>query len=33
MDILPDISFRFIGEEGSAAQGFTAELTDDPTWM
>ncbi|GAX80036.1 hypothetical protein CEUSTIGMA_g7475.t1 [Chlamydomonas eustigma] len=26
-------SHKFIGEEGSAAQGFTAELTDDPTWM
>ncbi|KAG1662640.1 hypothetical protein FOA52_009625 [Chlamydomonas sp. UWO 241] len=26
-------SHRFIGEEGSAAQGFTAELTDEPTWM
>ncbi|BDA46202.1 Inositol monophosphatase 2 [Coccomyxa sp. Obi] len=24
---------KFIGEEGSAAQGFTAELTDAPTWM
>lgn len=24
---------QFIGEEGSAAQGFTAELTDAPTWM
>ena len=24
---------EFIGEEGSAAQGFTAELTDAPTWM
>lgn len=23
---------RFIGEEASAAQGFTSELTDDPTW-
>ena len=24
---------KFIGEEGSAAQGFTAELTDEPTWL
>ncbi|EFN58920.1 hypothetical protein CHLNCDRAFT_34254 [Chlorella variabilis] len=24
---------KFIGEEGSAAQGFTEELTDAPTWM
>ncbi|KAL4534484.1 hypothetical protein Ndes2526A_g05380 [Nannochloris sp. 'desiccata'] len=24
---------KFIGEEESAAQGFTAELTDAPTWM
>ncbi|KAK9842473.1 hypothetical protein WJX81_001652 [Elliptochloris bilobata] len=24
---------RFIGEEGSAAQGFTSELTDEPTWL
>ena len=23
---------KFIGEEGSAAQGFTSELTDAPTW-
>lgn len=23
----------FIGEEGSASQGFTAELTDAPTWL
>ncbi|KAK9842701.1 hypothetical protein WJX74_000846 [Apatococcus lobatus] len=26
-------SHHFIGEEGSAAQGFTAELTDEPTWL
>ena len=26
-------SHRFIGEEESAAQGFTDQLTDDPTWM
>ncbi|KAL3148626.1 Mitochondrial inner membrane peptidase complex subunit [Trebouxia sp. C0009 RCD-2024] len=24
---------KFIGEEGSAAQGFTSHLTDAPTWM
>ena len=24
---------RFIGEEGSSAQGFTDVLTDEPTWM
>ena len=24
---------KFIGEEGSAEQGFTSELTDDPTWI
>lgn len=23
---------KFIGEEGSSAQGFTSELTDAPTW-
>lgn len=23
---------KFIGEEGSAAQGFTSDLTDAPTW-
>ena len=23
---------KFIGEEGSAAQGYTSELTDEPTW-
>lgn len=26
-------SHKFIGEEGSAAQGFTSALTDEPTWM
>lgn len=26
-------SHKFIGEEGSAAQGFTSELTDEPTWI
>lgn len=26
-------SHKFIGEEGSAAQGFTSELTDEPTWL
>lgn len=30
-DAFPD--HKFIGEEGSAAQGFTDELTDAPTWM
>ena len=29
-EALPD--HKFIGEEGSSAQGFTNELTDDPTW-
>lgn len=24
---------KFIGEEGSAAQGYTNDLTDEPTWM
>ena len=24
---------KFIGEEGSASQGFTDELTDEPTWL
>lgn len=24
---------KFIGEEGSSAQGFTDVLTDEPTWM
>ena len=24
---------KFIGEEGSSAQGFTDSLTDEPTWM
>jgi len=24
---------RFIGEEGTAEQGFTSDLTDEPTWM
>ena len=23
---------KFIGEEGSSAQGFTSELSDEPTW-
>jgi len=26
-------SHKFIGEEGSSAQGFTDVLTDEPTWM
>ncbi|MEW5297251.1 MAG: hypothetical protein WDW36_000475 [Sanguina aurantia] len=26
-------SHQFIGEEGSAEQGFASELTDEPTWM
>ncbi|EIE24111.1 myo-inositol monophosphatase 2 [Coccomyxa subellipsoidea C-169] len=30
-DAFPD--HKFIGEEDSAAQGFTADLTDNPTWM
>lgn len=25
-------SHKFIGEEGSSAQGFTNDLTDEPTW-
>lgn len=29
-DAFPD--HRFIGEEATAAQGFTSELTDEPTW-